>query len=78
MEVIQQRLDQQQEVEGEYLTYLLSNTKMSTKDVYGSITELLLAGVDTVNIISNKYVDVCAVFQTWKMKELYNVSVRRT
>lgn len=50
MEVIQQRVDNNQEVEGEYLTYLLSNTQMSTKDVYGSITELLLAGVDTVNV----------------------------
>lgn len=51
MEVIQQRLDNDQNVEGEYLTYLLSNTQMSTKDVYGSIAELLLAGVDTVNVI---------------------------
>lgn len=49
MEVIQQRVDKNQDVEGEYLTYLLANTQMSTKDVYGSITELLLAGVDTVN-----------------------------
>lgn len=49
MEVIQQRVENNQEVEGEYLTYLLSNAQMSTKDVYGSITELLLAGVDTVN-----------------------------
>lgn len=51
MEVIQQRVDNNQEVEGEYLTYLLSKTQMSTKDVYGSVTELLLAGVDTVNVI---------------------------
>ena len=51
MEVIQQRMDNNQEVEGEYLTYLLSNTQLSAKDVYGSIAELLLAGVDTVNVI---------------------------
>lgn len=51
MEFIQQRLDNKQEVEGEYLTYLLSNTQMSNEDVYGSISELLLAGVDTVNVI---------------------------
>ncbi|KAM9347677.1 sterol 26-hydroxylase, mitochondrial-like [Symphorus nematophorus] len=49
MESIQQRLDSNQEVEGEYLTYLLSKTQMSTKDVYGNVTELLLAGVDTTS-----------------------------
>ncbi|KAK2839491.1 hypothetical protein Q5P01_013231 [Channa striata] len=49
MEIIQQRIDNNQKVEGEYLTYLLSNTQMSTKDVYGSIAELLLAGVDTTS-----------------------------
>ncbi|XP_037542222.1 sterol 26-hydroxylase, mitochondrial [Nematolebias whitei] len=49
MEDIQQRVDKNQDVQGEYLTYLLSNTQMSTKDVYGSITELLLAGVDTTS-----------------------------
>lgn len=51
MEFIKQRLDNNQDVEGEYLTYLLSNKQMSLKDVYGSIPELLLAGVDTVNVI---------------------------
>lgn len=50
MELIQQRLDNKQEVEGEYLTYLLTNIEMDTKDVYGSVSELLLAGVDTVII----------------------------
>ncbi|XP_004081865.4 sterol 26-hydroxylase, mitochondrial [Oryzias latipes] len=49
METIKQRVDNNQEVEGEYLTYLLSNTQMSTKDVYASIAELLLAGVDTTS-----------------------------
>ncbi|XP_026127283.1 sterol 26-hydroxylase, mitochondrial-like [Carassius auratus] len=49
MEAIQKRVDTNQEVAGEYLTYLLSNAKMSSKDVYGSISELLLAGVDTTS-----------------------------
>ncbi|XP_056244560.1 sterol 26-hydroxylase, mitochondrial isoform X2 [Seriola aureovittata] len=49
MEAIQQCVDNSQDVKGEYLTYLLSNTEMSLKDVYGSITELLLAGVDTTS-----------------------------
>ncbi|KAF7214367.1 sterol 26-hydroxylase, mitochondrial isoform X2 [Nothobranchius furzeri] len=49
MEDIQQRLDKDQDVQGGYLTYLLSYTQMSAKDVYASITELLLAGVDTTS-----------------------------
>lgn len=56
MALIQQRVDNQQEVEGEYLTYLLSNSQLSTKDVYASIAELLLAGVDTVNVASSSCV----------------------
>ncbi|XP_056321654.1 sterol 26-hydroxylase, mitochondrial-like [Danio aesculapii] len=49
MEALQKRVDANQEVAGEYLTYLLSNGKMSSKDVYGSVSELLLAGVDTTS-----------------------------
>lgn len=56
IEVIQQRVENSQDVEGEYLTYLLSNTQMSTKDVYASIAELLLAGVDTVNPLTCQFV----------------------
>lgn len=55
MEFIQQHLDNNQNVEGEYLTYLLSNTQISIKDVYGSVSELLLAGVDTVNVHRNTF-----------------------
>ncbi|CAL8266186.1 unnamed protein product [Lota lota] len=49
VEEIERRLGEQQEVKGEYLTYLLSNTQLSRKEVYSSVTELLLAGVDTTS-----------------------------
>ncbi|XP_030051326.1 25-hydroxyvitamin D-1 alpha hydroxylase, mitochondrial [Microcaecilia unicolor] len=36
-------------VEGKYLTYYLAQEKLPMKSVYGNVTELLLAGVDTIS-----------------------------
>lgn len=48
MEEIQNKVDLQQNVEGAYLTHLLLSEEMTVTEILGSITELLLAGVDTV------------------------------
>ncbi|CAG11755.1 unnamed protein product [Tetraodon nigroviridis] len=38
-----------EKVEGRYLTYFLSQTDLPMKTVYSNVTELLLAGVDTIS-----------------------------
>uniref|UniRef100_A0A3Q4M3A0 Cytochrome P450 family 27 subfamily A member 3 n=1 Tax=Neolamprologus brichardi TaxID=32507 RepID=A0A3Q4M3A0_NEOBR len=52
IEEIQENVHLDKDVEGAYLTHLLLSEQMSSTEILGSITELLLAGVDTV---SNSY-----------------------
>ncbi|XP_067882544.1 sterol 26-hydroxylase, mitochondrial-like [Heterodontus francisci] len=47
MAQIKDLLEKGESVEGQYLTFLLASGKMSQSEIYSSITELLLAGVDT-------------------------------
>ncbi|MBN3296754.1 CP27A protein, partial [Amia calva] len=58
-------------VEGMYLTSLLSCRKLSLREIYISITELLLGGVDTVSSVHIN----CYLLQTWKQSSLKKVIV---
>nr|XP_020479652.1 sterol 26-hydroxylase, mitochondrial-like [Monopterus albus] len=49
MEEIQGKVHLDQKVEGAYLTHLLLSDQMTVTEILGSITELLLAGVDTTS-----------------------------
>lgn len=51
MAEIAERISRGEKVEGKYLTYYLAQEKLSMKSIYGNVTELLLAGVDTVSIL---------------------------
>ncbi|XP_053482551.1 sterol 26-hydroxylase, mitochondrial [Ictalurus furcatus] len=46
---IQEKVKQRLPIDGEYLTHLLISEQMTPTEVLGSITELLLAGVDTTS-----------------------------
>ncbi|XP_078057315.1 25-hydroxyvitamin D-1 alpha hydroxylase, mitochondrial isoform X5 [Mustelus asterias] len=49
MAEIQQKLARREPIEGKYLTYFLSSQNLPMRTIYGNITELLLAGVDTIS-----------------------------
>lgn len=44
-----QKVTRGEKVEGRYLTYFLSQTGLPMKTIYSNVTELLLAGVDTIS-----------------------------
>lgn len=50
MKELQEQVHQDHNVEGAYLTHLLLSDTMSVTEILGSVTELLLAGVDTVSV----------------------------
>ncbi|KAM4558122.1 cytochrome P450 [Odontesthes bonariensis] len=49
MEQIQENVELNKNVEGAYLTHLLLGDQMTVSEILGSVTELLLAGVDTTS-----------------------------
>ncbi|KAM5182343.1 25-hydroxyvitamin D-1 alpha hydroxylase, mitochondrial [Mantella aurantiaca] len=46
---IAEKVSRGEKVEGKFLTYYLAQEKIPMKSVYGNVTELLLAGVDTIS-----------------------------
>ncbi|CAH1269684.1 CYP27A1 [Branchiostoma lanceolatum] len=46
---IDERLRLGEELDGSFLTYMLTGTDVTKKDLYATVTELLLAGVDTTS-----------------------------
>ncbi|XP_069509456.1 25-hydroxyvitamin D-1 alpha hydroxylase, mitochondrial [Ambystoma mexicanum] len=46
---VAEKVSRGETVEGKYLTFYLAQEKLSMKTIYGNVTELLLAGVDTIS-----------------------------
>ncbi|XP_034648509.1 25-hydroxyvitamin D-1 alpha hydroxylase, mitochondrial [Trachemys scripta elegans] len=49
MTEVAEKVSRGETVEGKYLTYYLAQENLSMKSIYGNVTELLLAGVDTIS-----------------------------
>lgn len=47
---MEEQVQRGEQLEGMYLTYLLSSNKLTLAEVYITVTELLLGGVDTVSV----------------------------
>ncbi|KAG8452564.1 hypothetical protein GDO86_004377 [Hymenochirus boettgeri] len=46
---VAEKLSRGEKVDGKYITYYLAQEKIPMKSIYGNVTELLLAGVDTIS-----------------------------
>ena len=63
IDAIQEKVRLGEPVEGEYLTHLLLSDKMGLEEILASITELLVAGVDTV-----RYTKELSTIRSWQLK----------
>lgn len=64
--------------EGMYLTYLLSSDKLSRAEVYISVTELMLGGVDTVSTSHCSLKAAACLLADWIWKKMEKKSqIRR-
>lgn len=56
---IQAKLAAGEEVKGGLLTYLLATQELNLEEIYANMTEMLLAGVDTVRMGENVLFSAC-------------------
>lgn len=47
---VKRKMERGEEIKGGLLTHMLVTREMSVEDIYANMTEMLLAGVDTVRI----------------------------
>lgn len=56
---IKAQLEQGEEVKGGLLTHMLITKEMNMEEIYANVTEMLLAGVDTVCVYAEVLEDMC-------------------
>lgn len=59
LEEIKQKVGRGEEVKGGLLTHMLVTKEMNLEEIYANMTEMLLAGVDTVRIFNNGLLFSC-------------------